>query len=165
MGNLDKCLSKKKSRLATPALLVVKPALSQMYDQLLPTSKSLEIACKHHCTGDRRPVTCVYLDLGILRLLLPYGRGGQQPRSRSTVEVKTAGYAGMHRHVEAERFHVRRSPRQSWRLGGQFSWKDTAVHADTLGEIRLQARRASVYIFLTRGKTPATSYRYRPLPE
>ena len=30
--------------------LVVKPALSQMYDQLLPTSKSLEIACKHHCT-------------------------------------------------------------------------------------------------------------------
>ena len=45
--------------------LVVKPALSQMYDQLLPTSKSLEIACKHHCTGNRRPVTCVYLDLGI----------------------------------------------------------------------------------------------------
>ena len=45
--------------------LVVKPALSQMNDQLLPTSKSLEIACKHHCTGGRRPVTCVYLDLGI----------------------------------------------------------------------------------------------------
>ena len=45
--------------------LVVKPALTQMYDQLLPTSKSLETACKHHCTGDQRPVTWVYLDLGI----------------------------------------------------------------------------------------------------
>ena len=30
--------------------LVVKPALSQKYDQLLPTSKSLETACKNHCT-------------------------------------------------------------------------------------------------------------------
>ena len=47
--------------------MVVKPELSQIYDQLLPTSKSLEIACKHHCTGGRRPVTCVYLDLGIFQ--------------------------------------------------------------------------------------------------
>ena len=45
--------------------LVVKPALSQMYDQLLPTSKSLETACKTTALIRRRPVTCVYLDLGI----------------------------------------------------------------------------------------------------
>ena len=45
--------------------LVVKPALSQMYDQLLPTSKSLETACKTTAFIRRRPVTCVYLDLGI----------------------------------------------------------------------------------------------------
>ena len=45
--------------------LVVKPALSQMYDQLLPTSKSLETACKNQCTDTSAPVTCVYLDLGI----------------------------------------------------------------------------------------------------
>ena len=45
--------------------LVVKPALSQMYDQLLPTSKSLETACKNQCTHTSAPVTCVYLDLGI----------------------------------------------------------------------------------------------------
>ena len=50
-GNLDKCLSKKKSRLATPALWLSSP--SQMYDQLLPTSKSLEIACTHHCTHSK----------------------------------------------------------------------------------------------------------------
>ena len=43
-------------RRTTPALCrVVKPALSQMYDQLLPTSKSLEIACKHHCTHRSPP--------------------------------------------------------------------------------------------------------------
>ena len=30
--------------------LVVKPALSEIYDQLLPKSKSLETACKNHCT-------------------------------------------------------------------------------------------------------------------
>ena len=35
--------------------LVVKPALSQMYDQLLPTSKSLEMACKNHCTHTSVP--------------------------------------------------------------------------------------------------------------
>ena len=34
--------------------LVFKPALSQMYDQLLPTSKSLEMACKHHCACTHR---------------------------------------------------------------------------------------------------------------
>ena len=34
---------------------VVKPALSQMYVQLLPTPKSLEIACKHHCTHRSEP--------------------------------------------------------------------------------------------------------------
>ena len=31
-----------------PRTLVVKPTLSQMYDQLLPTSKSLETTCKDH---------------------------------------------------------------------------------------------------------------------
>ena len=46
--------------------LVVKPALSQMYDQLLATSKSLETACKNHCTHtSAHPVMWVYLDLGI----------------------------------------------------------------------------------------------------
>ena len=35
--------------------LVVKPALSQMYDKLLPTSKSLEMECKHHCTHGSAP--------------------------------------------------------------------------------------------------------------
>ena len=35
--------------------LVVKPALSQMYDQLLPTSKSLETACKNQCTHTSAP--------------------------------------------------------------------------------------------------------------
>ena len=45
--------------------LVVKPALSQMYDQLLPKSKSLETACKTTALIRRRPVMCVYLDLGI----------------------------------------------------------------------------------------------------
>ena len=45
--------------------LVVKPALSQLYDQLLPMSKSLEMACKTNALKRRRPVTCVYLDLGI----------------------------------------------------------------------------------------------------
>ena len=34
---------------------VVKPALSQMYDQLLPKSKSLETACKDHCTHSSAP--------------------------------------------------------------------------------------------------------------
>ena len=58
----------------------------------------------------------------------------------------------MHRHVEAERFHVRLGPGAA-----SFSWKDAAPHADTLGENRLQARGACVH-FLTRGtgKTPAT---------
>ena len=27
----------------------------------------LEIACKHHCIGGRRPVTCVYLDLRLVQ--------------------------------------------------------------------------------------------------
>ena len=45
--------------------LVVKPALSQMYDQLLPKLKSLETACKTTALIRRRPITCVYLDLGI----------------------------------------------------------------------------------------------------
>ena len=35
--------------------LVVKSALSQMYDQLLPTSKSLETACNYHCTHTSMP--------------------------------------------------------------------------------------------------------------
>ena len=35
--------------------LVVKPALSQMYDQLLPTSKSVETACKSQCTHTSAP--------------------------------------------------------------------------------------------------------------
>ena len=35
--------------------LVVKPALSQMYDQLLPKSKSPETACKNHCTHTSAP--------------------------------------------------------------------------------------------------------------
>ena len=35
--------------------LVVKPALSQMYDQLLPKSKSLETACKNHRTHTSAP--------------------------------------------------------------------------------------------------------------
>ena len=51
--------------------LVVKPALSQMHDQLLPTSKSLETKRKQHANTTalirRRPVTWVYVpvDLGI----------------------------------------------------------------------------------------------------
>ena len=45
----------------------------------------------------------------------------------------------MHRHVEAERFHVRLSPGAA-----SFSWNDAAPHADTLGENRLQARGACV---------------------
>ena len=36
-------------------ILVVKPALSQMYDQLLPKSKSLETACKNYCTHTSAP--------------------------------------------------------------------------------------------------------------
>ena len=43
--------------------LVVKPALSQMCDQLLRTPKSLEMQTPLH--SGRRPVTWVYLDLGI----------------------------------------------------------------------------------------------------
>ena len=35
--------------------VVVQPALSQMHDQLLPTSKSLEIAWKHHCIHRSAP--------------------------------------------------------------------------------------------------------------
>ena len=55
-GYLDKCLSKKKIEPSRyTRTLVVKPALSQMYDQLLPTSKSLEITCKHHCTHRSAP--------------------------------------------------------------------------------------------------------------
>ena len=56
----------------------------------------------------------------------------------------------MHRHVEAERFHVRLSPGAA-----SFSCKDAAPHADTLGENRLQARGACVH-FSHAGETPAT---------
>ena len=52
--------------------LVVKPALSQMYDQLLPTSKSLKTACKNHCTHASVPrhVSVSNLDPGISQTVL-----------------------------------------------------------------------------------------------
>ena len=49
--------------------LVVKPALSQMYDQLLPKSKSLETACKNPCTRTSASHHGVYLDLGISQMV------------------------------------------------------------------------------------------------
>ena len=63
--------------------LVVKPALSQKYDQLLPKSKSLETACKTNALIRRRPVTCVYLDLGISQTVVIFSK--RQALSRAVV--------------------------------------------------------------------------------
>ena len=60
-GNLDKCLSKKKIRLATPALWLSSPH----WAKCMTKSKFLETACNNYALIRRRPVTCVYLDLGI----------------------------------------------------------------------------------------------------
>ena len=60
-GNLDRCLSKKKIRLTTPALWLSSPH----WAKCMTKSKFLETACKNYALIRRRPVTCVYLDLGI----------------------------------------------------------------------------------------------------
>ena len=50
-GNLDKCLSKKKIRLATPALWLSSPH----WAKCLTKSKFLETACKNYCTHTSAP--------------------------------------------------------------------------------------------------------------
>ena len=50
-GNLDKCLSKKKIRLATPALWLSSPH----WAKCLTKSKFLETACKNYCTHMSAP--------------------------------------------------------------------------------------------------------------
>ena len=79
-GNLDKCLSKKKVRLATPALWLSSPH----WAKCMTKSKFLETACKNYCTHTSAPVTCVYLDLGI----------SQTVEAFSQTDVKTNVYKG-----------------------------------------------------------------------
>ena len=50
-GNLDKCLSKKKIRLATPALWLSSPH----WAKCMIKSKFLETACKNYCTHTSAP--------------------------------------------------------------------------------------------------------------
>ena len=50
-GNLDKCLSKKKIRLATPALWLSSPH----WAKCMTKSKFLETACKNYCTHTSAP--------------------------------------------------------------------------------------------------------------
>ena len=50
-GNLDKCLSKKKIRLATPALWLSNPH----WAKCITKSKFLETACKNYCTHTSAP--------------------------------------------------------------------------------------------------------------
>ena len=69
-GNLDKCLSKKKSHLATPAFWLSSPhwaiCMTNSYPLRSPSKQYANVNTTA-LTG-RRPVTWVYLDLGILRL-------------------------------------------------------------------------------------------------
>ena len=61
--NLDNCLSKKKIRLATPALWLSSPhwCMTNSY----PRRSSSKRHAKTNALIRRRPVTCVYRDLGI----------------------------------------------------------------------------------------------------
>ena len=87
--------------------------------------------------------------------LLRYGRQGQQHRTSSTVAGggKDDRVHGMHRHVEAERFHVRLSPGAASFLGKTL--RHTLIRSE-----RTDFKLAElVCIFLTRGKTPANNDR------
>ena len=63
--NLDKCLSKKKSSLATPALWLSSPHWAKCMTNSYPRRSPSKRHAKTNALIRRRPVTCVYLDLGI----------------------------------------------------------------------------------------------------
>ena len=71
--------------------LIVKPALSQMHDQLLPTWKSLETACKTTALIRWRPVTWVYLDLGFSQT--DEGTGNSSTQGTQSLRVEGDQYA------------------------------------------------------------------------
>ena len=64
-GNLDKCLSKKKSRLATPALWLSSPHWAKCMTNSYPLRSPSKSHANTTALIGRRPVTWVYLDLGI----------------------------------------------------------------------------------------------------
>ena len=63
--NLDKCLSKKNIGLATPALWLSSPHWAKCMTNSYPRRSSSKRHAKTTAIIRRRPVTCVYLDLGI----------------------------------------------------------------------------------------------------